>query len=152
MYDFAMQQRPEFFEVVNGRGFHRPVAHVSLDAAIEMVNDVLVYCREQGIKELFANGQGLTGFDSPTLSERFFLAEKWAAAAAGAVRLSMCVHGHMIDPEKFGMTVANNRGLVSDVFDNEPQAIAWLDRFVLHEQIRSQAAAQQPSLGSSQND
>ena len=101
MYDFPMQLRPKFFEVVNGRGFHRPIANVSLDVAIEMVTDVLVYAREQGIKEIFANGHGLTGFASPTLSERFFLAEKWAAAAAGAVRLALSIHAHMIDPERF---------------------------------------------------
>ena len=151
MYDFAMQQRPEFLEVLNGRGLYRPRGQVSLDVAIEMVTNVLVYAREQGIKEMLANGRGLTGFDSPTLSERFFLAEKWAAAAAGAVRLSVCVHGHMIDPEKFGMTVANNRGLVSDVFDNEPDAIAWLDRFKLQSANRSQAASG-PSRSSIQGD
>lgn len=151
MYDFAMQRRPEFLEVLDGRGFFRPTARVSLDAAIEMVTDVLVYVREQSIKEVLANGQGLTGFDSPTLSERFFLAEKWAAAAAGAVRLSVCIHAHMIDPEKFGMTVANNRGLVSDVFDNEADAIAWLDRVSLQSSNRSRASSA-PSQDSAQGD
>lgn len=141
-----MEQRPEFFEVVNGRGFHRPIAHVSLDVAVRMVTDVLVYAREQGIKEVFGNGHGLTGFDSPTLSERFFLAEKWATAGAGAVRFSLVIHGHMIDPEKFGMTVANNRGLVCDVFDNERDAIAWLDRLNAQSESRSQ-----PAAGSSQS-
>jgi len=101
---------------------------VSLERAIQMVDAVLAHARAHGIRELLVNGLGLTGFPSPTLSERFFLAEKWALTAGGALRLSLVVHAHMIDPEKFGMTVANNRGLVSDVFDNEPDAAAWLDR------------------------
>jgi hypothetical protein len=33
----------------------------------------------------------------------------------------------MIDPAKFGVTVAANRGLVSNVFTTEAEAVAWLD-------------------------
>jgi hypothetical protein len=123
-----MDPAPEQFVVIKGRGVYRPVGQVSLDRAIEMVDAALAYARRHGIRDVLVNGLGLTGFPSPTLSERFFLAEKWALTAGGAVRLSMVCHAHMIDPEKFGMTVANNRGLVSDVFDNEPDAVAWLDR------------------------
>jgi len=35
----------------------------------------------------------------------------------------------MIDPQKFGVTVALNRGLICDVFTTEAEAIAWLDSF-----------------------
>lgn len=147
-----MEQAPEHFEVLEGRGFYRPVAQVALERAVEMVTVVLVHARVHGIKELFINGHGLTGFDTPTLSERFFLAEKWAAAAGGAVRAALAVHAHMIDPERFGMTVANNRGLVSDVFDNEADAIAWLDRFKSKSASRPPAATGPSSHRSMRDD
>ena len=69
----------------------------------------------------------LTGFESPSLSERYFLVEKWARTANGAVRLALVIRPHMIDPQKFGVTVAVNRRLIGDVFVTEASAIAWLD-------------------------
>jgi hypothetical protein len=33
----------------------------------------------------------------------------------------------MIDPRKFGVTVARNRGLVSNIFTTEAEARVWLD-------------------------
>jgi hypothetical protein len=33
----------------------------------------------------------------------------------------------MLDPEKFGETVAVNRGMLAKVFDNLEAALAWLE-------------------------
>ena len=49
------------------------------------------------------------------------------------------------------MTVANNRGLVSAVFDNEPEAIAWLDR-LNSESVNRPQAASRPPQSSAQGD
>jgi hypothetical protein len=38
----------------------------------------------------------------------------------------MVARAEMIDPEKFGVTVAANRGLVSNIFTTELEARAWL--------------------------
>jgi hypothetical protein len=38
----------------------------------------------------------------------------------------MVARPEMIDPEKFGVTVGRNNGLVCDVFPSEPEAEAWL--------------------------
>jgi hypothetical protein len=51
----------------------------------------------------------------------------WADEASGGVRLAMVARAEMIDPEKFGVTVAANRGLVSNIFTTELEARAWLD-------------------------
>ena len=32
----------------------------------------------------------------------------------------------MIDPGRFGITVARNRGFFADVFDSEEEAVEWL--------------------------
>jgi hypothetical protein len=39
----------------------------------------------------------------------------------------MVARAEMIDPRKFGVTVAANRGLMSDIFTTEAEARAWLD-------------------------
>ena len=54
-------------------------------------------------------------------------AEAWAMAAGGRVRLALVAPPEHIDPGKFGVTVAANRGMVRDVFVAEAEAIAWLD-------------------------
>ena len=42
------------------------------------------------------------------------------------VKLAMVVRPEMMDPEKFEVTVATNRGLDGNVFDSEKDALAWL--------------------------
>ena len=39
----------------------------------------------------------------------------------------MVARAEMIDPNKFGVTVAANRGLVSNIFTTETEARAWLN-------------------------
>ena len=69
----------------------------------------------------------VVGFPPPTLSERFFLIEEWAHAADGTLPVALVVRPEMIDPKRFGVTVARNRGMVTDVFASETEAVAWLD-------------------------
>jgi hypothetical protein len=120
---------PDHFEIVNGRGFYRPRGSVSLDAAVDVVSAALEYAREQGARDLLVNLTSLTGFESPNLFQRFALIEKWVVAAGGVVRLAMVVRPELIDPGRFGVTVAANRGLVCDVFVSEEKAEIWLDAF-----------------------
>jgi len=122
-----MEPSPDHFEVVAGRGFFRPVGHVSLDEAVELVDRALAYARASGITRLMVSGLQLTGVESPSLSERYLLVEKWAYTANGAVRVAMAIHPHLIDSQKFGVTVAVNRRLIADVFVTEASAIVWLD-------------------------
>lgn len=121
-----MERSPDHFEVVDGRGFFRPVGSMSLEAAAELVTVALAHARAHGIKELLVNATGLTGFPSPSLSERYFIVESWARAARGAVRVAMVLRPEYIDPQKFGVTVAFNRRLIVDVFELEGPALAWL--------------------------
>ena len=38
----------------------------------------------------------------------------------------MVARAEMIDPQKFGVTVAENLGLITDVFTLQAEALAWL--------------------------
>ena len=117
----------EYFEVVAGHGFFRPRGRMSLDEAVQVVDVAIAHARDARIARLMVNGTRLTGFDPPTLSERFYLVEKWAHTARGKIRLAMVVRPEMIDPRKFGVTVAMNRRLIADVFVAERSATAWLE-------------------------
>ena len=121
-----MEHSPDHLEVVDGRGYFRPIGSMSLEAAAELVTVALAHARAHGIKELLVNATGLTGFPPPTLSERYVIVENWARVARGAVRVAIVLRPEYIDPNKFGVTVAFNRRLVADVFEVEEPALAWL--------------------------
>lgn len=118
---------PEFFEQMGSRGFYRPIATVSFEQAIEMVAEAMRHAREQRLVDLLANTHGLTGFAQPSTFARYTLAVKWAEAAGGALRVALVTRAEIIDPQKIGVLMAQNRGVNGDVFTNETDALAWLD-------------------------
>jgi hypothetical protein len=60
------------------------------------------------------------------LADRYFLAEEWAQAAGGKVRVAIVAPSELIHPGKFGMRVANEMGAVADIFTDEAVARKWL--------------------------
>lgn len=80
----------------------------------------------EGIGALLVDITGMTGFPPPSTTERFVFATRWAATAGGKVIASFLSRPELIDPEKIGMTMANNRGLRANVFTEEFDAVAWL--------------------------
>jgi len=108
-----------------GLGFYRPVGSVSFDEAVALVSAAVSATRRNQAQEILVDTTALTGFPSPNTIQRFFAAVEWAAAAGGLLRLAMVARAEMIDPQKFGVTVAANRGLVSNIFTTEAEARAW---------------------------
>lgn len=121
-------RKPKHFEMDDGVAVYRPRGKVTLDRAVEMVMSAISYSREQKISKLLVVASALTGFKSPSLVKRWFFICDWARASGGGVRLALVVRPEMIDPQKFGVTVAANRGMHSDVFSEEPPARAWIRR------------------------
>ncbi len=113
-------------EVRDGCAFYRPTGEVTLARAMQLCDQAIAYARDRRVPKLFINAQGLSGFPSPTLPERYFLARQWAATAQGRVQLSLVIHREMMDPEKFGVMVARNVGMNADVFSEEGEALDWL--------------------------
>jgi len=123
---------PDSFEIVGRRAFYRPIATVSFAEGVNRVANAIAYARDSGASELLANICCLTGSSAssnrpPNMAERYFVAEKWALATGGRVRVAVVARAEMIDPYKFGVTVAANRGAVGNVFVTEVEALAWLD-------------------------
>jgi len=82
--------------------------------------------QKQGVSKLLVDTTKWTGHESPDTLERFTVASAFAKAAAAAVKIALVVRPELMDPEKFEVTVAANRGLIGNVFDSEQEALAWL--------------------------
>ncbi len=117
----------DFFESAGKQLVFHPVACVTLGQAVDIIIEAITLTRENEIFKLLVDTTDLTGFKSPTLYERFFFVQQWAWAAKG-VRISFVARPEMIDPQKFGVTVAYNRGLIGDVFTSKEEALAWLEK------------------------
>ena len=116
----------DHLEIIQDCIFFRPVGKVSLPEAVQWVTQAINFARDRKLPKLFINTTRLTGFPSPTLAGRYFMARGWAAAAQGSVRVVLVIPIEMIDPEKFGLTVARNAGMDAAVFATETEALTWL--------------------------
>jgi hypothetical protein len=94
---------------------------------VARVRAAIAAARSKQARDLLVDTTALTGFSSPDTFQRFLAVVEWAEEARGSVRLAMVARPEMIDPQKFGLTVAANRGLVSSIFTTEEDARAWLD-------------------------
>jgi len=98
-----------------------------LAGAVEMVANAISVCREQSVARLFVNATELTGVSIPTLVDRFLAAEEWAQRSRSMVMVALVCERKYIHPEKFGVKVARDFGLMLDVFVSEPDALRWLE-------------------------
>lgn len=120
--------KPQDFSIVDDHAEYRPVGTVSIQQMVELVDSAITFARDQQLRKLLVDTSGLTGFEPPTIVERYYFIQKWASVASGAVVMAMVAQPEMIEPEKFGVTVAANRGLRSDIFEaaSEEEALSWL--------------------------
>jgi hypothetical protein len=116
------------FEQFGKRGFYRPIGNVTFERAVEMVAESLVLARSLGLADILVNTVGLTGFAPPSIFARHALALKWAESVGGSgLHAALVARPEVIDPEKIGVLMAQNRGVSGDVFTTEAAALAWLD-------------------------
>jgi hypothetical protein len=117
----------EHFEIAGKRGFYRPEGKVNYDLAVEMVATAMKHARTLGLESLLVNTDGLTGISPPSIFGRHALAVRWAEAAGASLHVAVVARPELVDPEKIGVVMAQNRGVSGDVFATEPAALAWLD-------------------------
>lgn len=115
------------FVLEGGHAVYRPVGSVSFEELVALVRAAIAAARSNQARDLLVDTTALTGFASPDTFQRFLAVVEWAEEARGSVRLAMVARPDMIDPNKFGVTVAANRGLVSNIFTTGGEAGAWLD-------------------------
>ena len=115
------------FEQVGKRGFYRPICTVTFERAVEMAAEAMRLARSLGLSDLLVNTTGFTGFPPPSIFARHTLAVKWAESAGSGLIVAMVARPELIDPEKIGVLMAQNRGATGDIFATEAAALAWLD-------------------------
>jgi hypothetical protein len=120
---------PENIEIVGKRAIYRPVATTTFERAVELTGEAMVYARSQGCTDMLANLTGFTGFPSPSTINRYAMALKWAECAGSSLRVAMVVRHEVMDPQKIGVLMAQNRGVNGDIFLSEVEALRWLDAF-----------------------
>jgi len=99
---------------------------VTLWQAVELVESAMTRAMGENTARLLVSAAELTGFPSPNVADRYFIARRWAQHAKGRLKLALVIRYHMIDPERFGVVVARNEGLLAEVSDREDEALAWL--------------------------
>jgi len=121
-------EAPEHFEVMEDYSCYRLTGHGSLAEAANKVIEVIKFAQEQGVRKLLIDTTKWTGHSRPDTLERYTVAEAFAKAASSTVklRMGMIVRPELMDPDKFEVMVAMNRGLIGNVFDSEKDALAWL--------------------------
>ena len=119
------------FEQIGKRGFYRPAARVSFEQAVEMVAASMRNARALELTDLLVNTKGLVGFSQPSIFARYSLAVEWARSSGAALRVALVARPEIIDAQKIGVLMAQNRGVAGDVFTNEAEALAWLDSHLL---------------------
>jgi hypothetical protein len=117
---------PDHYEQRVGHAEFSPVGEVSLNQVSELVSRAIIFARDHQIERLLADITGLTGFPSPSVVDRYWLIRQWANVAKSRVAVALVVEPHLIDPERFGVTVAANSGLRGDVFAVKTEALEWL--------------------------
>ena len=115
------------FEQAGTRGFYRPVGEVSFEQAVDMVADAMRHARSLGLADLLANTTRLTGYNAPSVFARYAMATKWAENTGSSLRVALVAPAEIVDPQKIGVLMMQNRGGNGDVFTNETDALAWLD-------------------------
>jgi CheY-like chemotaxis protein len=117
---------PDGFAVEGKHAVYRAVGAVSFDKAVEMVRAAIASARRIQVRDLLVDTTALTGFPSPDTLERFLTVVDWAQESRGGLRLALVAREELIHPQKFGVLVAFNQGLISNIFPTEQEARAWL--------------------------
>ena len=143
----------EHFEVRESHAFSELVGCVSLEQAADAVTRALVAARDRGIKRLLVDASQFTGFPSPSLADRYFIVQRWAAEARKRVELSIVLPQPILDPDRFGILVATNLGMRADAFSSKSEALTWLlsgwpaDVTISHQNIKPAPAERiQPAV------
>jgi hypothetical protein len=110
----------------------RPVGEFStIGPAVDLVAAGIAYAAGQpGVRRMLVDLRELVGFRPPSIVERYDMMIAWTRAEAGrGIKLAMIARPEMLDPHKFDVLVAANRGLIGDAFTDEESALAWLERW-----------------------
>lgn len=96
----------------------------SLLEVLEQLRELVAICRERRPSRLLLDFRALT---LPlTMVDRFEIGSFGEKFQGHVGRVACLARAEQIDPRKFAVTVAQNRGLKVDIFHDGDQAMRWL--------------------------
>lgn len=107
-----------------------PEGSLELQDGIAFVTETIKYCGAKGVRGLIVDVRAVVGLKNPSVAEKFWYTQDWSKASAGRVAVALVANRDLIDPTKIGVTMAENAGLQSHVFDNREDAVEWLKRYL----------------------
>jgi hypothetical protein len=129
---------PPGLEVVDDLAVLKFHGEHALQGSVRRITEALIYARERQIPKLLIHALEATTVGKATVSGVFFQVQEWARAADGMVRVAFVLPPQMIDPKRFGVTVAANSGLMGEVFGSEDEALRWLHRAPSASRVRQE--------------
>lgn len=117
---------PIDFQIAANHATCRLTGPGGLDELIAQTCQAIADARAQQITRLLVDTTGLTGITSLSTFDRYAIGERLAAAAESRLTIVFVARAELIEPQKFGITVARNRGLIAEAFTTEAEALAWL--------------------------
>ena len=102
---------PRYFEQTADHAIFRPAGVLRLVELVEMVAGAISFAHESGVSRLLVVLAAVSGIQPPKLTARYRLVREWARAAEGKARVAVVTTAEMIDPGRFGVTVATNAGM-----------------------------------------
>ncbi len=112
---------------IDRRCVYRPRGVATAGELAHRIADVLAQTRREGLRAVLVDIRWVSGFESPGPAFRRWAVGLWAGKAAGTVRIAMVARPELICPEKTGLLAAAEEGLHAGIFEQESDAIAWLD-------------------------
>jgi len=106
----------------------RAIGEFSLEEAKRTFLEMMEAVALHRTKRVLFDGRPITG--KPTTIERFYYCEFAAVASQSktpGIRFAYALKEPVLDPDRFGETVAVNRGMLVKAFDNPEEALAWLE-------------------------
>lgn len=117
---------PMFYENAEGHAVLRPTGTRKMAEVVDMVTDAISYARAEGARRLLVVLTAATGMVPPRVTTRYGYIREWARVSGGLVRVALVTTAEMMESDKFGVTVAANAGMVTNFFEDEAAALAWL--------------------------
>ncbi len=114
----------------DGYALFAPDGAWELHDGIKFVTETVHYCRENKVRGLIVDVRSVIGLKNPSVAEKFWYTQDWAKAAERDVAIALVANRDLIDPTKIGVTMAENVGLRSHVFDDMDDAVEWIKRYL----------------------
>jgi hypothetical protein len=85
------------FEMPVNHAVFRPTGQVSKERAVELMTTAIDFARKRGVQNFLVDLSNLTGFEPPSIADRYFFVHEWSRASGGRVRVAFLARSEMID-------------------------------------------------------